>query len=195
MGKGNNAWRFLKEFLAGPGTTGAIAPSSRALAELITHRAGVETASLVIEFGPGTGIFTEAIQRKLPAAAKFFAIEINPAFVALTRARCPGVVVHEDSAVNTRKHMKAMGAPHCDCVVSGLPWAAFPEALQDELMLTLGDILKPGGVFVTFAYLQGLIMPAGRRFRRKLEERFHRVESSPTIWMNLPPAFVYKAIC
>ena len=35
-------------------------------------------------------------------------------------------------------------------------------------------------------------IPAGRRFRGQLNESFSHVESSPTVWRNLPPAFVYR---
>jgi phospholipid N-methyltransferase len=77
--------------------------------------------------------------------------------------------------------------------VSGLPWAAFPEALQDQLLDTIADVLRPGGRLVTFAYLQGVLLPAGAKFKRKLKQRFRRVSTTRTVWLNLPPAFVYCA--
>ena len=56
----------------------------------------------------------------------------------------------------------------------------------------LRRVLKPGGQFVTFAYLQGLLLPAGRRFRAKLKRSFSDVTKSKIVWRNLPPAFVYR---
>ena len=53
-------------------------------------------------------------------------------------------------------------------------------------------VLRPGGQFATFAYLQGLLLPAARRFRANLGRSFSQVERSPTAWTNLPPAFVYR---
>jgi phospholipid N-methyltransferase len=79
-----------------------------------------------------------------------------------------------------------------DCILSGLPWAAFPEQLQDRLLEEACKNLAPQGFFVTFAYLQGLLLPAGRRFARKIRGRFTHVEKSPVVWRNLPPAFVYR---
>jgi phospholipid N-methyltransferase len=52
--------------------------------------------------------------------------------------------------------------------------------------------MKDGGKFATFAYLQGLIMPAGIRFRKQLETQFSKVEISKVVWKNLPPAIVYR---
>ncbi len=188
-----SAARFLLSFLRTPRTTGAVAPSSRALARVITDAAALTEASAVVEFGPGTGVFTETIRRKIRPEATFFAMEINSEFAATTRARCPGVLVVEDSAVNTAAHLRRLGLDCCDRIVCGLPWASFPKTLQHDLMTTILDVLSPDGRFVTFAYLQGLLRPAAARFRRTLHEHFERVTTTPTVWRNFPPAFVYCA--
>jgi phospholipid N-methyltransferase len=184
----------LGEFVRKPMSVGAVAPSSRRLAELITDVAEVDRASVVVEFGPGTGAFTEVIRRKLRPGASFFAIEFNESFVAATRTRCPGVDVVHDSAVAVRRHLEARGHASCDCIVSGLPFASFAPALQDGLLAAVADVLVPGGRFVTFAYLTGSLLPPGRRFRRRLMEQFADLRATRTIWRNLPPAFVYRAI-
>ncbi|HOX04018.1 MAG TPA: methyltransferase domain-containing protein [Candidatus Paceibacterota bacterium] len=185
--------KFFRNFIRHPQATGAIAASSSRLAALITDSARLEDARVVLEFGPGTGVFTERIVSRLAPGARFLAIEINPEFAAATRRRCPGVQVVEGSAVDARIHLQALGETRCDRVVSGLPWAAFPEALQDQLLATLLAILRPGGLFLTFAYPQGVWLPAGRRFRRKLMSRFAEVRTTRIVWLNLPPAFVYVA--
>jgi phosphatidylethanolamine/phosphatidyl-N-methylethanolamine N-methyltransferase len=183
--------QFMRQFLRYPTKTGAIAPSSAALAELITASADLPQASVVIEFGPGTGVFTEKIMAQLPKGASFFSMEVNPDFVSATQARCPEALVYHDSATHARTYLKKLGHTHCDCIISGLPWAAFSEQLQDDLLDTVNDILRPGGRFLTFAYLQGLLLPSGLRFRRKLQSRFSRVTTTRIVWANLPPALVY----
>lgn len=185
---------FLKNYITRPLATGAVAPSSDGLAELITDTAGVQNARLTIEFGTGTGVFTEKVLQKMPSSSKFFAVEINPDFVRQTRQRCPLALVYEDSAVNAKQYMEKLGFEHCDSIVCGLPWASFGDKLQDDLLNTIQQILKPGGVFATFAYLQGVLLPTGMRFRRKLKSSFKSVESTRTVWLNMPPAFVYKAV-
>jgi len=184
---------FFRQFLCNPGQTGAVAPSSTGLASLIADSGDLESASVVIEFGSGTGVLTECILAKLAPRADFFAMEINPLFAELTQRRCPGARVVRDSAVNARRYLDELGHAHCDRIVCGLPWASFPEPLQKELLETILDVLPPGGRFLTFAYLQGLLLPAGQRFRRRLKANFSRVTTTRTIWRNLPPAFVYCA--
>lgn len=184
---------FLKEFITCPKKTGAIAPSSDRLSELITDIADLSNASSVFEFGPGTGVFTEKILKKLPEKADFIAIDSNANFVESTRQRCPKAKVFHDDAMNAGHYLKAHGMEKCDCIICGLPWASFGNRLQNELMQTILDILRPGGKFITFAYLQGLILPAGMSFQKKIRYYFHMVTITKPLWRNVPPALVYCA--
>src|SRR5271163_566814 len=51
---------FLRALSADPGLVGAIAPSGPALARLITSEIRHDSGHIV-EFGPGTGVFTRAL--------------------------------------------------------------------------------------------------------------------------------------
>lgn len=185
---------FLKEYCVAPIYVGGPAPSSRALADVVTDAAGVADAAVVAEFGPGTGVFTEMIQKKLPENAHFFAIEIREDFVKLTQQRCPGVQVFHDSAANAPKYLEELGLPRCDCIISGLPFAIFKDELQDELLDAAIAALRAGGVFVTFTYRQSPYLPGGRKLKQKLEQRFSNIERTRTVWKNFLPAFAYRAV-
>lgn len=184
---------FFKEFIIYPKTTGAIAPSSERLSELITDVAELSEADSVVEFGPGTGVFTEKILQKIPQKANFIAIESNANFVAATKQRCPQAIICHDNVIHAKKILKIHGISHCDCIISGLPWASFDKQLQNQLLSTVFDILRPGGKFLTFAYLQGLLLPGGMNFRDKIQAYFPNVTTTKPVWLNTPPAFVYYA--
>ena len=185
--------QFLKNFILHPNRTGAIAPSTQGLAELITDSADLSNARVVVELGPGTGVFTEQILQKIPKDGTFLAIEANADFAQTTRARCPAAVVQHDSAVNLKSLLEQTGFSHCDRIVSGLPWASFPDELQDKLLAAIDESLASGGRFLTFAYVFGIFLPAGRKFKKKLERVFRHVQMTRVVWLNLPPAFVYVA--
>jgi len=184
---------FVKEYLAAPKAVGGFAPSSRGLAELITDAAGVAEADVVVEFGPGTGVFTEVIARKLKPDARCCAIEIREDFAKAVAKRCPGIRVFHGSATDAGMYLKEMGEDSCDCIVSGLPFALFEEPLQDALLDAAHDILRPGGVFVTFTYIMSPLLPRGKRLRDKLDARFSSIATTPVVWMNFLPAFAYRA--
>jgi phospholipid N-methyltransferase len=184
--------RFLSSFFTRPHVVGAVAPSSAGLARRMVEWIDWPNLQAVVEYGPGTGSFTRAILEAKRRESRFFAIELEPAFVAIVKRRFPEAVVHQDSVARVRALCDREGIDQVDAIVSGLPWAAFPESLQAQFMDAAMTVLKPGGQFVTFAYLQGLLLPAGRRFRRMLHHYFAAVATSRVVWLNLPPAFVYR---
>ncbi len=184
--------RFLGEFILHPTKTGAIAPSSQHLARAMVEWIDLPKAETVLEFGPGTGVFTPWILDRMPAGSRFAAIEANSRLAELFRRRHPGVTLVEDSVANVGAIQRRLGLGMVDCIVCGLPWASFPESLQTRILDEMMTVMSPRGQFVTFAYLQGLLLPPGKRFAALLPRYFSHVSKSPTVWRNLPPAFVYQ---
>ncbi len=185
--------KFLTQFLIHPTKIGAIAPSNDKLCDLITEMAELSTISSVIEFGPGTGVITEKILNKISKDTTFFAMEINETLVEATKKRCPDATVYLSSACDAKKYLEIYGEKGCDRIISSLPWSTFNEDLQNDLMETIMDVLNPGGKFLTYAYVPGLVFPPAIRFRKKLNEKFDKVSRSKIVWSNFPPAFVYYA--
>ena len=185
---------FLKNFVRHPTQVGAIAPSSPGLVRVMVDWFEWDDAKNVVEFGPGTGVFTEAVVGRLCDGAKFFAIERSAELVEATRRRCPGVTVHQESVTEVAELCRQESMSEVDAIVCGLPWASFSDSLQSDIMDAMLEVLRPGGQFATFAYWQGLALPAGQRFSRRLRDTFATVQRSPTVWRNLPPAFVYRCV-
>lgn len=183
---------FLGALVEKPRSTGAIAPSSPALAEEMVAGLDLPHAGMVVEFGPGTGSITRAIERHARPDATIALLEIHEGFVARLREQFPRFQVIHDSAENLQQHLQAMGRDGADCIVSGLPFAAFPQALQESLLQAAHAGLRPGGRFATFTYIHARHLPLGRRFYERLCGRFGEVETSRVVWRNLPPAVVYR---
>jgi len=188
----SGAFRFLGQFIRRPGAVGAITPSSRRLARRMVDWVDWSRVETAVEYGPGTGVFTHEILARLPVRATFVAFEANREMATHWQGRFPGRELHCGSAAEVKNELSRLGRSHADVVISGLPWAAFPEHVQREILDATVASLPPGGKFATFAYLQGLLMPAGVRFRRLLKEYFAHIEVSPVTWLNLPPAIVYR---
>jgi phospholipid N-methyltransferase len=185
--------KYLREFIASPTTIGAIVPSSRFLAQRVVQEAGLHSAETVLEYGPGTGVFTEFILRELRPEATFAAIELNPRFAKEFKTRYPAVTLFEDSVANVQRICGRAGIPSVDCIVSGVPWAIFSESMQVQCLDAMMRVLTPGGRFVTFTYVHSQALLAGaKRFSNLLPGYFEVVSKSPVVWLNLPPAFVYR---
>ncbi len=186
-----NSALFFGKFISSPKSIGAIAPSSAALARRMVEAGGVKNASFVLELGPGTGAFTKLIAANLKTDAQLLAIEADPHLAVMLRKKMPDVRIVAGSAEHIDRILKSYRLPQADCIISGLPWAAFDAGLQDRILNAAHDALCPGGTFATFAYIHALPLPQAKRFRQKLESAFSRVQRTPVVWNNLPPAFVY----
>jgi len=184
--------KFLAAFVKRPFDTGSITPSSAELAAAMVDGMGIPEADTVVELGPGTGVFTRAIQGQLRPSARLLCFEINPEMAEALRHNFPSVQVVNDSVENLAHHLKEAGREGIDAAISGLPWAAFSPERQQRLLDATVTPLRPGGRFATFAYSHAAWMPPARRFRDLLASRFSTVETSKVVWRNLPPAFVYR---
>jgi phosphatidylethanolamine/phosphatidyl-N-methylethanolamine N-methyltransferase len=182
---------ILTEFLRHPLLTGAVAASSPALARTMTEGIGLEQARTVVELGPGTGVFTDAIRRRVPSSARIIAIEINGHLAANLADRYRGEpvdVVHA-SAV----HLASLVDSPVDAVVSGLPWSVMAEPVRLRILDAVTAVLARTGTFTTFAYAHAAWTPPGRQFAEELRQRFGTTGRSRLVWRNLPPAYMLRA--
>jgi phospholipid N-methyltransferase len=183
---------FFQAFIREPASVGALSPSSRALAVAMIEGFDLKHAGVTVELGAGTGAFTGLILNRIGKNTKFFAMELDRSYARSLKRRFPELTVYNDSAERMLDYLALHENAKADYIVSGLPWANIPSETQERIMEAILASLAPQGVFTTFAYLHARWLPKARRFRRSLEERFSRVDTSPVIWRNLPPAFVYR---
>lgn len=176
--------RFLLGFLRSPKEVGSIAPSSRWLVAAMLDTADIERRKALAELGPGTGVFTTELVRRMAPDARLFVVEINPDFTAALRARIsdPRVVIIHGSAADLRQHLQAHGVEYLDCVVSGLPFTSLPRALTRAVLGVVRDTLAPEGLFVTYQY-SPVLLPL-------LCKYFPNTRIARLVLRNLPPALV-----
>lgn len=181
---------FLKEFVRDPVTLGAVAPSGPSLARLTVAAANIAPGEVVVELGAGTGPMTAELARAHPDNP-LLCLEPKPELAAALQEAFPSVRVAEEYVQKLPELCADWGHERVDKVVSSLPWAIWPPALQAECFDAILQCLAPEGRMVTFQYVHSQVLPAARRFRGVLDERFGRVSKTPIAWANLPPAFVF----
>lgn len=184
--------RFIGAMLRSPGSVGAVWPSSPALAEEMVRSADIASNRCVVELGPGTGVFTEKITSRLSTNTKFAAIERDSVLAKMVAEKFPSVQVIEGCATEISRHLREASLPSPDTILSGLPWAVFPENLQRSILGEIHNSLISGGTFATFAYFGPHRLKAGRHFSNNLKSIFSSVEKSRVVFNNFPPAFVYR---
>ncbi len=183
--------RFLRQFAQSPRTVGAVLPSSAALARAMLAPIDFAPARTIVELGPGTGAFTRPIAARLARGCRYLGIELNPEFARGLPNAFPSLTFVHGSVADLTQILATQDIGAVDAIVCGLPWATLPMSLQETVFPAIDLALVPGGVFVTFGYLQSLVLPGAWALRRRLHRNFDEVGRSPVVWGNVPPAFAY----
>ena len=162
---------------------GAVWPTSRRAVEDLLDMGDLGRANVVVEFGAGTGVYTEGVVRRLAPEARFLSYEVDGNLAAAVARRLPDrrlEVVHA-SAEGVGGHLEALGEK-ADVVVSSLPFSTLPAPVRQNLLDAAREALAPGGVFLVLQY-SNTVLP-------ELERRFPRIRHrlSP---LNVPPAFLF----
>lgn len=176
---------FFRSWISNPLQVSAFAPSSRSLARLITREITPAEAP-VIELGPGTGVFTQALlDRGLPASSLVL-LESGEEFAAILRKRFPGVRVVTGDASRLATFELPLEQP-AGAVVSGLPLLSMtPRRILGTLSGAFAR-MRPDGRYYQFTY--GPSCPAPRAILDRLDLKAERIGGTVR---NLPPANVYR---
>ena len=181
---------FIARFISGPTKVGALFPSSRELAEAMLEGITFESGDIIVEYGPGTGAFTELILERLPEGARYLGIERDPHFHGHLVDRFPGVDFHRGSAEEIRELLNDRGWRDPRLILSGLPFASMPLEIQDLILAATREALHEEGEFRTFTYPLCWYLTGSMRFRKVALNHFGEHRKSRTIHKNIPPAKV-----
>ena len=120
---------FIRNFWKERKMVGAMAPSSKYLAKKMLKRIDFSTAKVIVELGPGTGVFTRKILQNLSPDGILLVFELNDSFMQMLR--------------------KEFKDPR---VISSLPLANFPSELKHRILTESHRVMHPNSLYVQFQY-------------------------------------------
>ena len=137
----------------------------------------------VVEFGPGTGRFTEAILARGVRPEDLTLFELDEEFVEYLREKFPGVTIHKAPAQDAAQMLPGT----VGTVISGLPLLSMPPDVREGIVAAAFAVLAPRGRYVQFTYGNRPPLPPETVTALELT-----VDKGLKIWANLPPARVYR---
>ncbi len=176
---------FLRSFLRDWRTIGSVTPSSRFLVGAMLDQIDFGRARRIVEYGPGTGVFTREIMRRLAPEAQLLTIDTEAHFIDDLRAQFPGdlrLIAVRGSAAQIERHIAALGWDGAEVIISGIPYTAMPVPLREQILGASARALAPGGLFTPYQYSPYI--------RPLLGRLFGRVETQ-WVFRNVPPAFFF----
>ncbi len=176
---------FLRSLLRDPSRIGAVAPSGRSLANLITADLR-HFDKPIIELGPGTGAFTQVLIERGVPEQRLVLVEANADFAKALRRRFPLARVLDMNATRLVDMTDLFDEP-AGAVVSGLPLVSTPVSETALILQGVFRHLRPGGALYQFTYFPRCPVPG--TLMRELGLEAERIGFALA---NVPPAFVYR---
>jgi phospholipid N-methyltransferase len=200
---------FFREFRRDFHATGAVMPSGRrlsvALARFVDHCSD-NRPRRILEVGPGTGVVTRQIIRRMKPADRLDLVEINESFVARLKQQFREDVefraVGSRAAVHCKRIEDLRAETPYDVIVSGLPLNNFAVAEVKTVLTVLRNLAASGATVTFFQYIgirrvKAAVSGRGERARlRGIGEALHELLQAHEIrrdwiWSNVPPAWVH----
>ena len=175
--------RFLRSWIGKPLLTGAVAPSSKYLAQAMASFVDPRVPGPVVELGPGTGPVTDALVRRGIEQERLVLVEYNPDFAQLLKRRFPRAAIVCGDAYEVKTTLDGILGEACAGVVSSLPLFTKPLPHRLRLLEDAHDLCRPHAPFVQFTYAMVAPMPP--------ESSGYVTTASERVWRNVPPARVW----
>lgn len=175
---------FFKEFIKNPRTIGSLTPSSIYLANNIIGTVDFSKNINIVEYGPGSGIFTDIVKSKLNKKSKLILVKINKLFSDnLTKKYKynPNIIVINDDVNNIELILKKLKIESIDYVISGIPFSSLPKKLSINIIKNTKKVLQENSYFIAFQY---------SKINKKLFDKYFNNISYQKVWKNFPPAVI-----
>jgi len=174
----------MYQFFKGAQTVGSFFPSTPILASKIVKHIDFSSAKLIVEVGPGTGVFTRKILKKLSDDAIFIAFELNEKFYQKLKNEIndPRFVLINGSAEELKAYLIQNSCSKVDYLISSIPLSNFKGKKIVTLLHSFRDLIGENGTFIQFQY----------SFNQK--RLFYKLFSNVVMdftQFNIPPAFIY----
>ncbi|MEO9533264.1 MAG: rRNA adenine N-6-methyltransferase family protein [Crocinitomicaceae bacterium] len=178
--------RFLSTFFSERKQVGAVAPSSRFLVKSMCNKIDFKNADVILELGPGTGVFTVELLKRAKPTTKIILLELNETFYELLKDRFndPRIEVLYRSADEIEDVLKERNIEKVDAILSSLPLTVIPKEVKERIVSQSYEALKEGGTYVQYQY--------SLNAKKLLTETFGKLKMG-FVAINVPPAFVYLA--
>ena len=169
----------------------SITPSSRFAVASICKKVDFQRNNLIVEYGPGTGVFTVEILKQMSADSRLIAIERNENFYRTLKNSLQDsrLEIFHDCVANLPQILAGSNGLGVDYVISGIPFSFFPRDFRHLVLSNTHRSLKTGGKFLAY---QTFYQP-DEHLRAHLETLFPVVHKEYVL-LCVPPLLIYEAV-
>ena len=165
----------------------SIVPSSGTLIRKVAGKMDFTQPRVIAEFGPGEGCHTREIVRRMHPDSVLLLFELDAELAQHLKHQFRDdrrVTVINGDAARLPEELAERNLPHCDYVVSGIPFSILEPTKKRQLLRNIFDSLasEHHAAFIIYQVTNELVQHC---------RHFPRVESEYCL-RNIPPMFVTK---
>jgi len=178
---------FFKTYLEQKRQVGSWVPSWPLLVNNMCRKIDFKNADVIIEYGPGNGVFTKKLLKKANPNTKIFCFELNEDFYNILKNKFndPRLILLNQGAETLKEVLKQYNIEKVDAVLSSLPLSFIPNEIKNKILDNSYSVLKKDGVFLQYQY--------SLNAKDEIKARYGKLKVN-LIPLNVPPAFVYKGV-
>jgi phospholipid N-methyltransferase len=177
---------FFKTFIKDRDVASVVPTSLRCVKKVCTH-IDFSKDFLLVEYGPGNGVFSKYLLEKMTPGSRLILIEANEDFVKELKStiKDPRVKIHNLLAGDVESVLEPEDIGNVDYVLSGIPFSFLKKDRKRQVLNTTKAILKDGGKFVAYqtsGHLKKPVMEVFGNYDIEME------------MLNIPPYLIYDVV-
>lgn len=177
---------FFKTFIKDRDVASVIPTSLRCVKKVCKH-IDFSKDFLLVEYGPGNGVFTKYLLEKMTPGSRLVLVEANKDFVEELKdtIKDPRVQINNILAGDVESVLEPEDIGNVDYVLSGIPFSFLKKERKHEVLTATKRILKDGGKFVAYqtsGHLKKPVMEVFGNYDIEME------------MLNIPPYLIYDVV-
>ena len=169
----------------------SVTPTSSVGVKKVCSKIDFSRNRLIVEYGPGTGVFSKYMLQKMGEDSRLILIERNGNFNSILRKNIkdPRAIVVHDSAENVLQTLRACKESEADYIISGIPFSFLDSNLKHRILYNTHRALRKGGKFLVYQ----TCFQTNNHLKVHLQKYFPIVNSKYEL-ANIPPLRTFEAI-
>ena len=169
----------------------SFAPTSHFGVKQLCSKIDFSKRNVIVEFGPGTGVFTRYLLKHLSSDSVLILIERNPDFSHILQNTLHDrrLRIFHDSAENIGRRLTDCQQLTADYIISGIPFSFLPPAQREIIVRASHQYLSSGGAFLAYQ----TFFQVNHFLKNHLNNYFKQVNTEFCL-LNAPPLRIFEAI-
>ncbi|MEK6890796.1 MAG: rRNA adenine N-6-methyltransferase family protein [Nanoarchaeota archaeon] len=174
---------LIREFIRDK-RVASIKSSSRFVAKQICDMINFNKNLVIIEYGPGNGVITKEILKRMNKDSRLLVIETNEKFcIFLSKIKDDRLIVINNEAGNVKEILNKSNVNGVDYIISGIPFSMIKNNVQEKILSETKNILNENGSFIVYQIKAEI--------ERNLRKYFSNIKKHREI-RNIPPLVIFE---